>query len=278
MKTAGGFTLLELLLVILITGIIAVVVAPIIQEPIRSYFDQASRAALVDSADAALRRIARDARRALPYSVRTNAASDAVEFIRVRDGARYRPWSAGGPAAKRLRTGKADDSFNLYGTFGSLGARPYTLGTDSAHERLVIFNLGTAGFDSYAGDPVITPAGTSVTVSTDGNEDNVTMNPEHQFDADSPASRVYIADGGVSYACSGDGLFRWSGYGYQAAQPTIADVAVNGSMITHNVSACQFDYLPGNAARPELLIMSLTLTRNGESVTLLHQIHIYNAT
>lgn len=278
MMKIRGFTMLELLLVILITGILAVVVAPIIQEPVRSYFDQANRAALVDAADSALRRIARDGRRALPYSVRISVAGDAIEFIQVRDGARYRPWGAGGAAARRLRTGNTDDSFNIYGTFGSIAARPYTLGTDSAHERLVIFNLGTAGFDSYAGDPVITPAGTSVTISTDGNEDNIDMNPQHQFDADSPSTRVYIADGGVSYACSGDGLFRWSGYGYQAGQPTVGDVATNGTRMTNNVSSCQFDYLPGNASRPELLIMSLTLTRDGESVTLLHQIHVSNAT
>lgn len=270
---ARGFTLLELLLVILITGILAVVVAPVVRQPVQAYFDQTGRAELVYSAEMALRAISRDARRSLPYSVRINAAQTAVEFVRITDVARY---NTSGNNAERLRFNNADDTFDLDGRFFGIAARPYTLSGD---ERLVVFNLGVAGRDIYQGDSVATPdaATMTVTISDNGNEDRVTLTPDHLFPAPSPSRRIYLADGATSYACFGGGLFRDSGYGYLPVQPAPADVA-GGVLMTDNVSACRFDYDPGNSGRPGLLTMTLSLSRNGESITLLHEIHIQNAT
>lgn len=275
-----GFTLLELLLVILITGILAVVVAPVIQQPIQAYFDQTTRAELVDAAEMALRRMARDARRSLPYSVRVNGAQTAFEFVSVVDVARYR--ENGGPDTKRLRFNNNDASFNILGLF------QHATSPLGGNERLAIFNLGdgSAGFNIYAGDPVVTPAGTNVSFAPDGapqapavanTEHTVTINPAFQFTASSPSHRVYVTDDAVSYACINNGLFRLTGYGYLATQPSPATVAT-GNLMTDNVTACRFDYDPGNSRQPGLLIMSLTLTSGGESITLLHQVHIHNAT
>ena len=65
-----GFTLIEAVMVITITGIVAAMVAIFIRTPIQSYFDLERRVEMTDTADTALRRIARDSRLALPNSVR----------------------------------------------------------------------------------------------------------------------------------------------------------------------------------------------------------------
>ena len=271
-----GFTLLELLLVILITGILAAVVAPAIREPMTAYFDVTRRAALVDAAEMALRRMARDARRALPYSLRVDGSSTAFEFVSVMGVARYR--ENGGAAANRLQFNNADSDFSVLGRFPTIDT---TLGnvTLGGNQRLVIFNLGATGYDIYQGDAVASPLGTTVTISDDAvnGEDHVNLNPGHQFADSSPSHRVYIADGTISYACFNNGLYRDADNGYNATQPSPATVS-GGVLMTDGVTGCQFDYTPGNSLQPGLLIMSVTLSRDGESVTLLHQVHIPNAT
>lgn len=276
--TRQGFTLLELLLVILITGILAAVVAPVINEPVRAYFDQTTRADLVDAAETALRRMARDVRRSLPYSVRVNGSQDAIQMIDVIDVARYREAGGGGAgASQRLRFNNTDNSFNVLGTFTRFGT-----GNLTGNQRLVIFNLGSGSFDAYDDSgTVMTPSGTVVAIADDpsppgGPEHQVTMTPAFQFAASSPSHRVYIADGSTSYACFGNGLFRLQS-GYGTLQPGPAAVSA-GTVVTDDVSGCRFDYDQGDARRPGLLIMSLTLTRGGENVTLLHQVHVPNAT
>ncbi|HJW54946.1 MAG TPA: prepilin-type N-terminal cleavage/methylation domain-containing protein, partial [Burkholderiaceae bacterium] len=69
-KPHQGFTLLEAIIVIAITGIIAAVVAVFIVKPVQGYVDSARRAEMTDTADTALRRISRDLHLALPNSVR----------------------------------------------------------------------------------------------------------------------------------------------------------------------------------------------------------------
>ena len=67
-----GFTLIEAIMVITITGIIAAVVAIFIRQPVDAYLDTARRAALTDIADTTARRIGRDLQGALPNSVRVD--------------------------------------------------------------------------------------------------------------------------------------------------------------------------------------------------------------
>ena len=69
-RTKEGFTLVEMIMVIVITGIIGGMVAVFLKAPVQQYMDVARRADMTDIADTALRRVARDLRLALPNSVR----------------------------------------------------------------------------------------------------------------------------------------------------------------------------------------------------------------
>ena len=82
--------MIEAVMVIAITGIIASMVAVFIKTPVDAYFDSARRAGLTDAADTALRRIGRDVRLALPNSVRPHGAGvAAIEFLQTTAGGRY---------------------------------------------------------------------------------------------------------------------------------------------------------------------------------------------
>lgn len=271
---AHGFTLLELLLVILITGVIAIVAGPVIVGPIRGYADQELRAELVDSADQALRRIARDVRNGLPYSLRVAHTGSAIEMINVIDAARYRSGGSGN-GGQRLTFTNGETSFNLTGRFTRLD----NSGTAYAYP-LVIYNLGPGVPDqnAYDGDRVLYADG--FVLSDDGgaftNEDRISMNNNHRFDSHSPERRIFVVDQSISYACTGGGLYRLTGYGIDPATPALATIAT-GVLLTDNVSSCAFRYDPGGTMRPGLLMMSITLAKDGESITLLHQVQVNNA-
>src|SRR5688572_22861060 len=100
-STEQGFSLVELVVVIVITGIIASVVGLFITGPIQAFLDQSRRAALVDTAQIALTRMGRDLRGALPNSIRVDGSGNALELLAALDGDRYRVESPG-TAADRL--------------------------------------------------------------------------------------------------------------------------------------------------------------------------------
>ena len=110
-RQQSGFTLVEMIVVMVITGIIGGMVAIFIRAPVQGYMDSARRAELTDIADTALRRMARDVRSAVPNSVRLSG-STVIEFLPTRDGGRYRANTPGNV----LNFGTLDGSFDIVGT------------------------------------------------------------------------------------------------------------------------------------------------------------------
>jgi MSHA biogenesis protein MshO len=268
-----GFTLIEMVMVIVITGIIAGVLSVFITGPMTGYVDLARRAELVDASEMALRRVARDIRRALPNSIRTGAGM--IEMVNTLDAAVYRYYPPPGSPAGRLAFGTSDDQFNVYGHFTRI---------DGSINDLVINN--TNNVDVYARNNVITPAGTTITVTAAGPEDQVTLNPPvtlTPFTSDPPelvdsmvGRRAYLIDGPVTYKCEGGFLNRYTGHGLSttAGNTTGASVAV----LTAHVDCgnTTFQYIPGTTSRGALAVLTIALTDAGESITLLHQVHVDN--
>jgi prepilin-type N-terminal cleavage/methylation domain-containing protein len=71
LRSQRGFTLVEAIIVMVLTGVLAGVMVLFIRQPVQNYVDAAGRAGLTDTADLALRRMARELRSALPNSIRT---------------------------------------------------------------------------------------------------------------------------------------------------------------------------------------------------------------
>ena len=281
--TQHGFTLIELVVTLVISTIVIAFVSLFISGPVQGFADQARRVRLVDAVDAALERIGRDVRRSLPNSVRTTSSGSvvALEMLSTVDGARYRAQPPGGDE-QILDFASADDEWNVLGPFTQV-AKPF----NSASHYLAVYNVGVPGADAYALADVITPDGTTISISADGampGEDRVTLDTPFRFAYPSPTQRIFLVDGPVTYLCNTvtGTLQRYHGYAIQANQAAVdshGELLANGataSLMANQVDSCAFTYASGTAERAGLVSLQITVRAQGESVSLLSQIHVDN--
>jgi MSHA biogenesis protein MshO len=265
----AGFTLVEMIIVIVITGIVAGMVAVFMRAPVQGYVDSARRAELTDVADTALRRISRDVRTAVPNSVRlTNcpAGSLCVEFLPTKEGGRYR---AIGPG-NTLDFGAPDGSFDIVGPPIVFAANDYIVVGSTQSTGATAYSTAAAGvLRAYAG---AAGAQTTVTITNPNGLPVLAELPSRRFDVVDGAQRA------VAYACTqgtdaeGDGtgvLTRYWNYGFNVVP------SVNSAVLANNVSFCNFAYDVNNQ-RLGLLAVQLTLSRAGESVNVYGEIHVNN--
>jgi len=273
----SGFTLIELILVIILIGILSAVATVFILPPFQAAVDIERRANLVDAADSALTRIGREARNALPNSIRVHQATGNahVEFITTRTGGRYRRLPAPGGGSDILVPARAADSFDVLGGLpdaGAVAARgPGTNCANGAGDCVSVFNTSQNGFDAYRGQNIA-----AITAASAGSLGYDSGGAGPAFATHSPRQRFFVVDNVVSYVCDpGSGrLLRFSGYGLQAGTPALG---AGGRLVAENVAGCRFTFNPGTASRRGLLTLRIDLARGGEDVFLLTQTQIMNA-
>ncbi len=260
-KAETGFTLVELTIVIVIIGILAALGGRFIAMPVESYVDLARRTRLVDQAAMALQRMQRDIRHALPNSIRIGGGGRYLEMLNTIDGGRYRLYPDPVNGGDVLDFSSADDGFDVLGQLSQTPA-------DTTY--LVVYNVASSGSNgnAYDGD-----SGNRATIGTGSNLHHIVLDPAHLFTLASPYQRFFIVDQPLTYACEGGQLNRYSGYTISTTQSTSLS---NPALVTRNVAGCTFSYDPGTSQHAGLVTLELSLAEEGETITLLHQIHVDN--
>jgi len=265
-RRMAGFTLVEAVLVIVITGILTGMVAVFIVKPVQGYIDTVRRADLTDAADTALKRIARDVRTALPNSLRAaNPAGNCFEFLPTVGGGRYRAAQSSAGAGDILDFSTADTSFDV------LASDNLTAAMFAGTFHAVVYNLGIAGADAYDAANL-----NRAQIRSTSTVANIVLNAANQFPYKSPSRRFHvIPDFSVAYSCSGGNLFRQT----QAISSAQIACPTTGTVLVGNVDCTQttFNYTPAVSQRNGLLTITLVLTQSGESVRLYDEVHVNNA-
>ncbi len=286
LSNTRGFTLIELIVVILIISILSGVLITIMRIPVLQLVQIEQRANLVDIAETALLRMTREIRLALPNSIRLSDGSAlsscdisvntvcALEFLRTLDGGRYR-----NKGANRLKFNKSSDTFEYFGVLNNLAAiavsggatQTNCLSANATVDCMVVFNTGQSSANAYNGDNIAAlTAKTASTLSFD-------LSPVSRFPFRSPNQRFFVVDTPVSFVCASSEINRYFDHTIQTTQQAPPTTGTS-NLLANQITGCVIDYDPGSATRSGLVTVSLTVRDNdlGQEVTLLQQAHVDN--
>lgn len=270
-----GFTLIELIIVIVLLSIVGIFTFSYIAFGTRIYTDAVEREQLISQSRFAVGRLTLELRNALPRSVRYNEDDNfrCIEFMPIVTSSNYLQMPRPGVTA--------NDDF--------IAMRPIRL-SNMVDNYLIVYpsNLGFIyGADSQRRK--------RITAVNDGEPESGLITIEFTgsttfFPTDSPARRFYVTTSPVSW-CYNESLGqieRYSGYPLSAGQPTLASLranyASNGEVMAINISnnmtngEFPFSVVDATLQRSSLVQFDLRLRRgsSNEPLQILHEVHIPN--
>jgi len=297
----SGFTLVELVVVIIITGILSGFLVQFIILPMQSYTDVARRIRLVETAQIILQKISIDVRQALPNSIRTgcqkNGKDTCLEMLRAPLGGRYRAEedktvnpNLGNP----LKIGAVDnDGFDILMPLTTADKtsiiRDTYLSADCAVDLPVYvsinnleINAGSAWqFNNLARLTDLTvdtsfPSAASVVTFQESDPDET---GQFEFEPGSALQRFYLVDTPIKFIIQDSKINRYDCYSLSKTANADSVPSVTPSILAINIVDLTFEYQSATDDLPfGLLNISITVKEDGgsEKVTLQHQLQILN--
>jgi prepilin-type N-terminal cleavage/methylation domain-containing protein len=269
-----GFTLVELVISIALMAVVGGFGILILRGPLQSQQAQALRAALAGSAGSAQQNLRTVLSSALPGSVRiiSNGSVVAVELLQVEAKLRLRSAAPPADPAGLLDLLAADNSFDI------VRASPGLALLDTSSRYLAIGHTGIGGQSAWQLANVISAPGTriQITPTATAGEWRTTLTPAVRYVRLPTSAEAFLVNGPQTLLCDrrAGTLSLYSGYtiaANQASRDSAAELLAAGAsatLLATQLTACTARLATAlTPASPTIVQMSLTMTRNGESIT-----------
>jgi MSHA biogenesis protein MshO len=270
-KKSEGFTLIELVMVLVVLGIVSVGITRFISSSTQIFIDTSERERLLRDGSFAFERINREIAQAIPNSVRLagNAAVHCLQFVPMKWSTFYLDLPTSPSTETEIDVLEMQDidgnvftpSVNNDFAFVYPTSSADIYNNNSTQRRLI-----TACNDDGDGD-----------CSTSDDSDNVVqLTVNASFGQASPADRLYIGQATVSYCVRENTIYRHES-ALSASQPTFSS---GGSVMAENLGN-QLSANPNVTGANSLRRNAYTQTqfifvRDSEDMTFTQEIHIPN--
>jgi len=246
-----GFTLVEVITVVVILSLVAVVGTNFIVNATESYQRTQTRANLVNTARQALERMSRQLRSALPYSVRITNGGNCVEFMPIAGGGFYQ--------------NPVPDQANNAPAHTSIDTSPHSV--DFGSDEFV--SIGAMSPDELYGGSPESMANVTGRTSTQVNF------PSRVWQRNSIARRFYLLDAPQAFCLFGNQLRFYPDQNPVAGQ---VDAGSDFDLLALNAQpqGIPFALSPASNDRNVVLNWSMVFTEGGESVDFEQEVLIRN--
>lgn len=276
----NGFTLIELVLVIVILGIVSISLSSITKSGIQLFVSQKDREAMLRSASYSVERMVREVSNAVPNSLRVNgnASVHCLEFVPI-------DWSTYYLDLPLLPS--TDDTLSIVKTF-DIDDNLF-VPTNNIHYAIIyptqaahVFNQN---LDRRQLVSACTDAGDSDCATGTSSDPIAELSVNRAFAQSSPSRRLYLSSQAISFCVRNQQLFRhidsinsnqtlYTSGGVLMAKGIINTLSSNP--LINSGSEDPFQVFAADLRRNSFLQMRLTFSENDEVLSFSQEVHIAN--
>jgi MSHA biogenesis protein MshO len=258
-RSQQGFTLIELILVILVLAIVSTSVTSFIRYGVEIYQDVSGRDKQISDSRFVIERLTRELRNALPNSVRVTGDGKCVEFIPILASSSYVDIPVLPDAlSATVELVESNEAFS------------------TADTKIVVYPL--SAIDVYVNGSALSGKVFDINIygSVTNNVYTVTLDNAVLFDEDSPTQRYFIIKDSVAYCQGNDSTIkRYQGHSLTTIQATVP-TGTGILMAERQTNSAPFSLQSATLVRNAMVVMDFTFAYADENLRLVNEVHVAN--